>query len=530
MRFSLEKSERRFFLFLFDLLGLNAALLVFISVRPDYELNLNLVLKHPVWFIFLSLAWVVVGAAFDIYDLKVSSRLSSIIPGIAKTVAIAGGIFLLVPYISPPLPGRRFILAFFILMAGFILAGRFLYILCFSPPVFRRRAVIIGTGLRANSIAGAIWENAPEMYEIIGAVKEKAEETNCEKNFASEEKKNNPQGLSEAKAVDCFQEFNPSLASDDLISGEQRAGEKINAKGVPLVGEKIEALEKLNHEPPGSLSILGTLDSLKEIINDYQVDTLILAPESEVNGQAFQALTDSLELGVEITPMPVLYEELTGRVPVEHVGESWQVAMPLDHPLTRPLNRFLKRAKDIVLASIGCLILAPLFPFIALAIYIESPGPIFYKQERVGKGGKVFKAYKFRSMVPDAEKGRPVWAKKNDERVTRVGKFLRKTHLDEFPQFINILKGEMSAVGPRPERPEFVEELAREIPFYRVRHAVKPGMAGWGLVRQGYGASKEDTLVKLQYDLYYIKHQSLWFDIVILIKTIFDTLTLRGRA
>jgi len=132
-------------------------------------------------------------------------------------------------------------------------------------------------------------------------------------------------------------------------------------------------------------------------------------------------------------------------------------------------------------------------------------------------------------MVPDAEKGKAVWAQENDKRVTRVGRILRKTHIDEFPQFINILKGEMSAVGPRSERPEFVKDLAREIPFYRLRHAVKPGMAGWGLVKQGYGASKEDAKVKLEYDLYYIKHQSLWLDVIILIKTIVDTLMMRGR-
>ena len=130
---------------------------------------------------------------------------------------------------------------------------------------------------------------------------------------------------------------------------------------------------------------------------------------------------------------------------------------------------------------------------------------------------------------PDAEKGKAVWAQENDKRATRVGRILRKTHIDESPQFINILKGEMSAVGPRAERPEFVEELAREIPFYRVRHAVKPGMAGWGLVNQGYGASKEDARGKLEYDLYYIKHQSLWLDMIILFKTIIDTVTFRGR-
>jgi lipopolysaccharide/colanic/teichoic acid biosynthesis glycosyltransferase len=190
----------------------------------------------------------------------------------------------------------------------------------------------------------------------------------------------------------------------------------------------------------------------------------------------------------------------------------------------------VKRVFDLVSAGLGVLLLGPLFPLVALAIYLDCPGPILYTQERVGKGGKKFRVYKLRSMVPDAEKkGEAVWAEENDDRVTRVGRILRKMHADEFPQFLNILKGEMSAVGPRPERPEFVEELADEIPFYRVRHAVKPGMAGWGLVKQGYGSSKEDAVLKLQYDLYYIKHQSLWLDIVILLKTILDTVTFGGR-
>ncbi|MCW1300582.1 MAG: sugar transferase [Candidatus Parvarchaeota archaeon] len=148
----------------------------------------------------------------------------------------------------------------------------------------------------------------------------------------------------------------------------------------------------------------------------------------------------------------------------------------------------------------------------------------------MGQGGRIFRAYKFRTMVPDAEKNGAVWAQKNDPRVTRVGRILRKTHIDEFPQFINILKGEMSAVGPRPERPEFVEELAREIPFYSVGHAVKPGMAGWALVKYGYASSKEDTVIKLQYDLYYIKHWSFWLDLVILLKTVLEMLTMRGMA
>jgi len=279
-----------------------------------------------------------------------------------------------------------------------------------------------------------------------------------------------------------------------------------------------------------TLPVLGNRYSLPTLIRQHRIDTLILAITHDANGELLQVLTDCLELGVEIVPMPVLYEQLTGRVPIEHIGSNWYVAMPLHHPLTRPFNRLIKRIFDIAGATLGLIFLALAFPFIALAIYIDSPGPIFYVQERVGQGGRIFRAYKFRTMVPDAEKDGAVWAQKNDPRVTRVGRILRKTHIDEFPQFINILKGEMSAVGPRPERPEFVEELAREIPFYRVRHAVKPGMAGWALVKYGYASSKEDTIVKLQYDLYYIKHWSLWLDLVILLKTVLDMLTLRGRA
>jgi exopolysaccharide biosynthesis polyprenyl glycosylphosphotransferase len=254
-----------------------------------------------------------------------------------------------------------------------------------------------------------------------------------------------------------------------------------------------------------------------------------LAVTDRIDGALLQTLMDCLECGVEIVPMPVLYEQLTGRVPVEHVGENWYVSMPIGHPDTRAVRKLANRFFDLLAAGAGTLFLLAALPVIAAAIYLDSPGPIFYRQRRVGKGGRSFWVYKFRSMVPDAENGRAIWAKENDPRVTRVGAFLRKTHIDEFPQFLNILKGQMSAVGPRPERPEFVEELTASIPFYRVRHAVKPGMAGWGLVKQGYGSSTDDALLKLQYDLYYIKHKSLWLDIVILLKTVLDTVGLRGR-
>jgi exopolysaccharide biosynthesis polyprenyl glycosylphosphotransferase len=278
------------------------------------------------------------------------------------------------------------------------------------------------------------------------------------------------------------------------------------------------------------LPVLGTRQDLVQLAKAHDISTVILAITHDIHGQLCQALTDCLEQGMQIVAMSVLYEEITGRVPVEHIGNNLYLTMPLDPASTGVLYPLLKRLMDIFLAGIGLLGLAIIFPFLALAIYVDSPGPILYTQERVGKGGKTFRFYKFRSMVPDAEKeGQAVWALENDHRVTRVGRILRGTHIDEFPQFFNILKGEMSAVGPRPERPEFVAELEKKIPFYRTRHCVRPGMAGWGLVKQGYGASEQDALLKLQYDLYYIKHQSVRLDIVILLKTILDTVTLQGR-
>lgn len=300
-----------------------------------------------------------------------------------------------------------------------------------------------------------------------------------------------------------------------------------------IVGFVDDSFKKqdLPPEPEGSkLKVLGDLHSLPTLIRKYRIDTLILTNTFIPDDVARRFFSDIVEKGLEVLSFGTFYERLTDRVLVSDFTDHWHLEIPLTHPLLSPGKQALKRIFDIFGATIGLMLLSLAFPFIALAIYIDSPGPIFYVQHRVGKAGKVFRAYKFRTMVPDAEKDRPIWAKENDPRVTRVGRILRKTHIDELPQFINVLKGEMSLVGPRPERPEFVEELAREISFYRIRHAIKPGMAGWAFVKHGYASSKEDSKIKLEYDLYYIKHWSLWLDIVILFKTFFRMLSLKGRA
>lgn len=277
--------------------------------------------------------------------------------------------------------------------------------------------------------------------------------------------------------------------------------------------------------------VLGDHRDLVPLAKELGVSEVILAITHfhQIREGLFRALMGCQEMGLQIVPMPVLYERATGMVPVEHIGRMLHVILHLDYNPTAHLYEGLKRALDILIALAGLAVLGILLPFVAPAIYINSPGPIFYAQERVGKAGKVFRLFKLRTMVPNAEEdGRAVWARKGDERVTKVGRFLRATHIDELPQFINVLKGEMSVVGPRPERPEFVARLEKEIPFYRLRHSVRPGMAGWALVKQGYSNSVEDTLVKLQYDLYYIKHRSIYLDLLILLKAIGDVLTFRG--
>ena len=275
--------------------------------------------------------------------------------------------------------------------------------------------------------------------------------------------------------------------------------------------------------------VIGTWRDLPSLVKEKSVSEIILAITHIIHGEPIRAIMDCQEQGVQVSLMPLLYEEITGRVPVEHIGDDWSLVLPLDHAAIGGFWPFLKRTMDILISGIGLIILALLFPLLALAIYIDSPGPIFYTQERVGKGGRIFRIFKFRSMVPGAEENGAVWAEENDPRVTRVGRFLRRTMIDELPQFINVLRGDMSIVGPRPERPIFADQLAEQIPFYRARHAVKPGMAGWALINYGYSSSVRDALVKLQYDLYYIKHQSLALDMFILLKTIGAMLSFRGR-
>jgi exopolysaccharide biosynthesis polyprenyl glycosylphosphotransferase len=278
-----------------------------------------------------------------------------------------------------------------------------------------------------------------------------------------------------------------------------------------------------------SVPILGSTAELPALAQKKGATDIVLAINRNVKGDILASLLTCYEQGARVSTMPELYERLTDRVPVEHTGDNWFVVLPLDSNGQNLFYRLAKRVLDIIIALIGLTMFALLLPFLALLIKFDSPGPVFYRQKRMGQAGREFELIKLRSMIADAEAdGQVKWADKYDTRVTKAGLFLRRTRLDEFPQLLNVLAGEMSLIGPRPERPEFVAGLQQEIPFYRTRLTVKPGLTGWAQVNYDYGRSVSDALEKLRYDLYYIKHQSLQLDLVILLKTIGTILLLKG--
>jgi exopolysaccharide biosynthesis polyprenyl glycosylphosphotransferase len=278
------------------------------------------------------------------------------------------------------------------------------------------------------------------------------------------------------------------------------------------------------------LPFLGNLDTLEVLIERRAIDEIAIASETTIDREMLDRFIIARAKGIVVTPMPILYERLTGKVAIDCIGNQWYASLPFRMQPLELLYKILKRGIDLLCSLPICLILAIIFPFVALAIKLNSPGPIFYTQERAGLYGKSIVVYKFRSMIRDAEKnGRAKWAQKGDSRITKVGWFMRKTRIDELPQIINVLKGEMSFVGPRPERPEFIKDLEKQIPFYRIRLSGKPGLTGWAQVNYGYGASVEDAYIKLQYDLYYLKHWSPWLDIQILLRTFAIVFKMQGQ-
>lgn len=271
-------------------------------------------------------------------------------------------------------------------------------------------------------------------------------------------------------------------------------------------------------ETISGVPVIGTYEYLFQLVEQHQVQMIAVCVEDRRSVLPVQTLLDFKAGGLDVIDGHHLFEEESGRLSIDVLRPSALIfSAGFRHRL---LSKALKRLLDMTVAFLGLILLSPLILFVAILIKIDSPGPVFYRQMRVGLRGSPYMIVKFRSMRTDAEKSGPRWAEADDPRVSRVGRWLRNLRIDEIPQLLNVLRGEMSLVGPRPERPVFVQQLRTMIPYYDIRHTVKPGITGWAQVKFRYGFTTEDSHTKLQYDLYYVKNLSLYLDLIILTRTV----------
>ena len=304
----------------------------------------------------------------------------------------------------------------------------------------------------------------------------------------------------------------------DLLRGRGHRGDPDQTVALGATWQDGGAPKAINLEP----------DQLKRLVREQEISRIVVLEADLESREAFaEALLECRLLGVRVEDGIDLYQRLHGKMWLEALDPA-RLAFANGFRIT-PGYRFAKRVLDIVCAFVLLIVTAPLAAVIALAIKLDSPGPVLFRQERVGQFGKTFTLLKFRSMRLDAEEDGPAWASKNDDRATRVGRFLRKSHLDEIPQAINVLRGDLSFVGPRPERPCFVEMLRRKIPYFDLRLYVKPGITGWAQVRAPYADSVEDSYEKLEHDLYYARMVSPLLDLEILFRTVLVMITGKGR-
>ncbi|MDU8885454.1 sugar transferase [Yeosuana sp. MJ-SS3] len=309
--------------------------------------------------------------------------------------------------------------------------------------------------------------------------------------------------------VEAFKDADPNYVISGFINCESNSPESVKFKGVK------------EYDPSEIHHIIKREHISEIVVASYNSET--------ITASIYNDLISLLEMGFPIKEYTQVYEDMTYRVPVQFVGKDFYKYFPFSRSNQNKLYLFYRRVFDVVFSILCIIIGVCIVPFILFGNALGNKGPLFYRQDRVGKNGLVFNILKFRTMIDNAEQNGAVWAKKNDSRVTKFGKFLRRSRLDELPQVVNILKGEMSLIGPRPERPFFVRELSQIIPFYETRHIIKPGLTGWAQVNERYGSSVDASLVKLQYDLYYIKHRSFFLDANVIVKTLSTILFYRGQ-
>ncbi len=477
---SLSFSERRLLLFSGDVVCLILTLLVtnWLHDLISRQLNnsANMVTGQMNWVFFLAILWLGLAAVNELYVLQTAHQPTRVMTRLFLTTIEVGALYLLI----------------------FFVVGRPIYI---AIPLFDQRIEMNALPPRTSVIIFLIL--LPSLVALWRLVY-----THLVATFA--------------------------LGRRALVVGAGRTGRTLvqalreASLGYELVGFIDDDRSKHGSVLDG-IPVLGGWYDLQRQIEINKVNEVVLAITGEIHTNMLQALMSCHERGIAMKPLTVLYEDILERVPVEHLGSKGLPSLFWQSSANLTTYRLVKRLTDLILGLVGVVILAPLLPFLALAIYVDSPGSVFYTQTRLGRGGRSFRVLKLRSMILHAEQGNEArWASRDDDRITRVGRILRRIRLDELPQVINVLKGEMSIVGPRPERPQFVGQLQEEIPFYRARLAVKPGLTGWAQIKYRYGNTVEDALYKLQYDLYYIKHQSLVMDMLIILRTLRVLLTFQG--
>ncbi len=320
-----------------------------------------------------------------------------------------------------------------------------------------------------------------------------------------------------------------------LMVGAGKAGSTLASMISKIKPEPFELVGYIDDDPAkqGEMiegyRVLGSGENLHEVIAQNSVTDLIFAISGELNPDLFRNILTAQEEGIEVSSLPRVYEEVLGRVPIFLLQSDWILRSFLDQAQSSGFYEAIKRLLDIISSLVGLAALVVLYPLVSLIILLDDGFPILYHQMRVGKNGKPYRIYKFRTMGKDSNSdGVARMTSSDDRRITRIGKFLRRSHIDELPQVVNILKGENSLVGPRAEQIELVNQFQQQIPFYRARLFVKPGLTGWAQVNQRYASTVEDTAVKLEYDLYYIKNRNLLLDLNIAIRTIGAVLGFRG--
>jgi exopolysaccharide biosynthesis polyprenyl glycosylphosphotransferase len=460
-RRALDASERRALLLTGDLIGINAALLTLIAISDTLELSTLRLANNVLWFALLTIIWLLVAPASDCYRLHVTARRLASVFSVVPIGLLVIGIYVLVPYISPPLIRSRLDIVLFAAMTqGYLIAWRLVYISLVARLQIRHRVLIVGTGSAALAVSRAVRENLETDYEIAGFVA---------------------------------------------------------AEGCRRSDDSIRAME------------VETSDELVGLVDQLGVAELVIATTDSLGDVLAEGVIKVYERGRRVTSVAAFYENATGQVPVDHVGPNWFDALPVYAGGRFPYVMG-KRAIDLVGGLVGLILAVVTFPVIALLVRLDSPGPVLYHQIRVGRRGQLFTVHKYRTMPVDlSREAQSIWTRKQERDVTKVGRFLRKARLDELPQFWNVLAGSMSLVGPRPYIPEEVADLEAKIPFFRTRLLAAPGLTGWAQVRHGYGTTLADEQAKLQYDIYYIKHQSLYLDLLIVLRTVQSVLRLSGR-